>query len=176
MFLLFSFSCLCVAQDTARGSRPTPSFPCERVEDVDFGNATFESGGTLFAFHHGKAHNWDCPACSKQDGKWDWEAEIEKDATLNPSPGVTVRFLLVHDDHKTGTGWWYHLIGFRCSAVTRDPGQTELVKVLDYTAMTLHIDALTATDVDLSITEHTGQRHHRRYTWDNHERAFVLRR
>lgn len=167
MSLLFCLSPLSMAQDTAPVS-------CMSVEDVDFGNTTFDSGGSQFSFHGGKAHHWDCQDCSERRNKWDWEARIEKDVTVIPTPDVPVRFLLIHDDHKTGTGWWYHLVGFRCAAIKGDAQKRQLVKVFDRTAMTLHIEKLTDDGVIVSVTEQGGVQRQYRYKWDNQRLTFVL--
>lgn len=159
------------SQETKFAPRLTP---CMRVEDVDFNNATFESDRTLFSFHHGKARRSDCPDCGEQSEPWDWKANIEKDVTLNPSPDVTVRFLLVHDEHMTGSGWWYHLVGFRCAPIGDQPDRKQLVKVFDRTAMSLRIETLTTDRVTVSITERSG--HQYPYRWDVRSGSFRLQR
>lgn len=159
---------------TVSAAREKAPLPCTSVEDVDFGNATFDSGGTLFSFHSGKAYHRDCPDCSERRNRWDWAAEIEKDVTVVATPGVPVRFLLIHDDHKTGTGWWYHLVGFRCAAITGEANKRQLVKVFDHMAMTLHIEKLTDDGVTVSITEQSGIQRQYRYKWGSQSLTFVL--
>jgi hypothetical protein len=85
---------------------------CDDVTTLDFGNLTIASGTRKFVFKDGTALNHDAKGDSSDA---DWKAEIARDTVVQPAPGVTVRFLLIHDSHMTGSGWRYYLLGYCCS-------------------------------------------------------------
>lgn len=183
VLLLMLFSLCSNAEDPANAPTRNKTYAtasqlasCSRIEDVDFHNATFESGGTVFSFRHGKAHHRDCPESGDESLPWDWEAEIQKDVLVSPSPKVNVRFLLIHDEHKTGTGWWYHLVGFRCAPGEDASSRRQLIKVFERTAMSLRIEKLTNENVTFSITSEGGRRRRYQYRWDVRSGSFALQR
>lgn len=156
-------------------AQPVQNAPCVAIENVDFQNASFESGGHVFSFHHGKAFSRDCENCEQQEPRPDWEATIEKDILVSPSPGMEVRFLLVHDVHQTGTGWWYYLMGFRCAPSAEASGAKPLLKVFDRKAMFLRVEELTDRNVKVSVVVGKGVKRHYMYAWDSGTRTYALR-
>jgi hypothetical protein len=147
---------------------------CTDIRGVDFSNLKFESVGTVFAFHKGKAHSKDCPACADSD-KPDWEAHIEQDKLIRPSPSVSIRFLLVNNSHLTGAGSWSHVVGFRCMS-TDSPAGSRLLKVFDRKGMSLQLERVDNQSVTLTTFTVPGKPivEHFAYRWDNGSSLFVL--
>ncbi len=148
---------------------------CTDIRNIDFSNLTFESAGTVFAFHKGKANSRDCPDCVADSNKPDWEANIEQDRVISPSPGIRIRFLVVDNDHRTGTGSWIHVVGFRCEP-SGSPDDGRLLKVFDRKGMSLKLERI--DDQGVTLTAYTVPRKpivkHFAYRWDNGSSQFVL--
>jgi hypothetical protein len=148
---------------------------CTDIRNIDFNNLKFESAGTVFSFHNGKAHSRDCPDCATDSDKPDWEANIEQDKVITPSPNVSIQFLLVDNSHLTGTGSWIHVVGFRC--VTADsPVGSRLLKVFDRKGMSLQLERIDNQSVTLTMFTVPGKPivEHFAYRWDNGSSQFVL--
>jgi len=88
---------------------------CGDITRLDFKNLTINSGSRTFAFDNGTAANYDSPSDPERDRKPDWRAEIERDTVVQPDPKVSARFLVIHDNHETGSGWRYFISGYQCS-------------------------------------------------------------
>ena len=157
---------------------PLPNYTCTGISNVDFRNLKFESKGRFFAFHKGKAYNWECPECGVDRDNPDWEAEIEQDKVINPAPSIRIRFLLVHDDHLRGTGWWYHVIGFQCEATGSSKRGGRLLKVFDRQGMSLQPERIDDQGITVTAATVPGKSliEHFAYRWDNSSSRFVLAR
>jgi hypothetical protein len=147
---------------------------CTDIRSVDFSNLKFESAGMVFAFHKGKAYSWDCRDCADRD-KPDWGAKIEQDKIISPAPGIRIRFLLVENNHLTGTGAWYHVVGFRCEP-TGSQNRGRLLKVFDRNGMSLQLESIDNQGVTLTTATVPGKPivEHFTYKWDNDTSQFVL--
>jgi hypothetical protein len=140
--------------------------PCDSVRTIDFNNLTISCGDRTFAFNDGTALNYDRPG---ESGPPDWKAEFERDTVVEPTPGVSVRFLLIHDSHETGSGWRYHLVAYRCSNGT-------LQQVFHRDGLSLKIDHLDSSTITVSLNPVPGQTvtTHWSYVWDQQRSTYGL--
>ena len=139
---------------------------CDDITKLDVHNLTIHAAQRTFAFHNGVAESGpleQVPAGGKMEMRHEWKAEIEKDTVVRPASDVVVRFLLINDSHETGSGWRYYLIGLRCSE-----GRLEQVFLRD--GMSLTVDRLDASGVDVGLTENPADSPRKQwlYTWDGH--------
>jgi predicted nucleotidyltransferase len=143
--------------------------PCD-VARLDVRNTTIRTDRRTFAFHNGIAVNYDAPP---EEGAGqhqpDWQAEIEQDRLLRPAPNVTLRSLLIHDLHVTGSGWQYYATAFRCS-------NGKLQEVFQRHGLSLRIDRLSANRIDVSMMTTPGKNVRERwsYVWDPEQSRYVL--
>ncbi len=140
--------------------------PCDDVATIDFKNLRISLGRRIFAFQNGVALNHDMPDAS---GPPDWKAEIERDTVVQPAPGLSVRFLLIHDSHETGSGWCYYLVGYCCSS-------GRLQEVFRREGLSLSVDRLDSSRVSVGLNTIPGKpvRNHWSYTWDRAKSRYVL--
>jgi hypothetical protein len=108
--ILATFLAVIPAFGQLNGSR---QIPCTDIRAVDFKNTAIQYGSRAFASHDGVALNYDMPEVSSAP---DWKAEIIRDQTVEPTAGTYIRFLLIEDDHETGSGTHIWLLGYRCSS------------------------------------------------------------
>ena len=143
--------------------------PCD-VARLDVRNTTIRTDQRTFAFHNGMAVNCDAPP---EEGAGqhqpDWQAEIEQDRLLRPAPNVTLRFLLIHDSHVTGSGWLYYATAFRCS-------NGKLQEVFQRHGLSLRVERLSANRIDVSMMTTPGKdvRERWSYVWDPEQSRYVL--
>lgn len=156
---------------------PVGKDTCADVRVLDVNNLTFESGKYLFTFHRGKAHSWDSPDQGSEQEKPDWQAKIERDKIVSPALGIRIRFLLIDNIHETGTGWHYHLVGFRCAPLNSTSDQ-RLLKVFDRQGMSLRVENLDDHSVTISVATVRDKptREHWLYEWDTTKEAFSLKK
>ena len=156
------------------GEKPASAIRCGDITRLDFRNLTIHSGSRTFAFNNGTAANYDSPPESEQDRKPDWRAEIERDTVVQPDPNVSVRFLVIHDSHETGSGWRYFISGYRCS-------DGELREVFHRDGLSLTIDRLDSNGIHVSslvgVNPTTGQKIRKwwSYIWDRSRSKYVIR-
>jgi hypothetical protein len=162
----------------SRAQPPGPQ-PCSDIAQIDLNNLTIATKGSgfgeIFEFRDGIAH--------RHDGSYnpsdppDWEARIEKDQTITPSPGVKVRFVSFLDDHLTGTGTWSHVVGFRCSPANRNP-RGHMETVFDQGGLSLELKKLDDTGVVISLNAVPNQPivKYSQYSWDQHLSRFAVKK
>jgi hypothetical protein len=156
------------------GGKPASAIRCGDIRRLDFKNLTIHSGSRTFAFNNGTAANYDSPLESEQERKPDWRAEIKRDTVVQPDPNVSVRFLVIHDRHETGSGWRYFISGYRCS-------DGELREVFHRDGLSLTIDRLDSTGINVSslvgVNPTTGQKVRKwwSYIWDRSRSKYVIR-
>jgi hypothetical protein len=147
---------------------------CGDITRLDFKNLTINSGSRTFAFDNGTAANYDSPSDPERDRKPDWRAEIERDTVVQPDPKVSARFLVIHDNHETGSGWRYFISGYQCS-------DGELREVFHRDGLSLAVDRLDSDGINVSsivgANPTTGQKIRKRwsYTWDRSRSRYVIR-
>jgi hypothetical protein len=88
-------------------ANPPGDNSCSSVADLDLHNATIN--GIMFV--DGKACSSDAAESSRQ---CDWEHRIARDEILRPAAGKAVRLVMIHSNHKTGTGAWDTVLVFDC--------------------------------------------------------------
>jgi hypothetical protein len=166
---VFFLAVIAVAIGSAQQGK-APAVPCDDVTKLDVRNLVIRTGQRTFAFHNGIALNYDDPNEQEIDySKPDWEAEIEKDSVVQIAPNVVVRFLFIDDSHVTGSGWRFHLTGFRCSG-------GKLQEVFHREGLSLKVDRLDSTGVGVSLNVIPDKpiRRHWVYTWDRNRSEYVL--
>jgi hypothetical protein len=140
--------------------------PCTDIKAVDFKNTTIQYGTRTFAFHDGVALNYDMPEVSRVP---DWKAEIIRDQTVEPTAGTYIRFLLIEDNHETGSGSYNYLIGFRCSA-------GKVSEVFRRKGISLGLDRLDDSGVTVGLNPIYGKlvRKHWAYVWDRETQKYRI--
>ena len=142
---------------------------CDDVTELDFKSLAVRTSRRTFAFQNGIAANWD--GLMGQDTEHtqpDWKAEIEKDSIIQSAPDVIVRFLVIHDSHRTGTGWRYYVTGLRCSG-------GKLQEVFHRDGMSLRVDRLDSTAIGISLDVAPGEpTRHLSFTWDRNTSQYTL--
>ncbi len=146
--------------------------PCHDVTGLDFKNLTISNrihhNTQQLAFKDGVALNYDDPEKEKS-GTPDWRAEIKRDTVVHPAPGISVRFLLIHQDHLTGTGWNWWLVGYGCS-------NGRLRQVFSCDGLSLKIERLDDSGIVVSKLLKYGSpiETHRSYIWEKTQLMYVL--
>jgi hypothetical protein len=137
---------------------------CDDITKLDFRNLNFRAAGRILAFHNGVAESGPSEQISvagQADSRHEWKAEIEQDSVLRPTADVSVRFLLIHDSHQTGSGWRFYLLGFRCSG-------GKLEEVFHREELSLSVERLDATGVTVGMVAKDGgsNREYWQYNWN----------
>ncbi len=146
--------------------------PCHDVTKLDFKNLTISNrihhNTRQLAFKDGVALNYDDPEREKS-GTPDWKAEIERDTVVHPAPGSSVRFLLIDEDHLTGTGWNRWLVGYSCS-------NGHLRQVFSRDGLSFEIERLdnSGSIVSKLLTHGSPIKTHWSYTWEKAQSEYVL--
>jgi len=110
------------------------------------------TGKYHFNMRHGVAHHWDGGDIedpgfldyADKDRPPDWEAKIVLDKVVTPPRASAVRFIQLEDEHLTGTGEWFYVLGFTCYA-------RKLKRVFQFTSRGV---TLRAVNDDSFILEH----------------------
>ena len=96
------------------------------------------------------------------------ESRDWKDSIIQSAPDVIVRFLVIHDSHRTGTGWRYYVTGLRCSG-------GKLQEVFHRDGMSLRVDRLDSTAIGISLDVAPGEpTRHLSFTWDRNTSQYTL--
>lgn len=164
------FVAITAAAFASAQSNPAPTVGCDDVTKLDFGNLIVRTAQRKFAFHNGIAVNYDSPPNQDTEhSQPDWKAEIEKDTVLQPAPDVTVRFLLIHDSHETGSGARYYATALRCLG-------GKLQEVFHRDGLSLRVDRLdsAAISISLHVTPERPIEKYWSYTWDRKTSRYVL--
>jgi len=83
---------------------------CNSIEKVDFSESALSFGYQSLRFRNGKA----CTSDQAIADGCDWQHTLTVDQTLTPTPGQTIRLILINSNHLTGSGTWDHVFFFRC--------------------------------------------------------------
>ena len=168
--LLIAAIVLPVAPAQRSSPKQQPAVRCGDVTKLDVRNLTIRTAQREFAFHNGIAIDFDgYEDRTAGPPKPDWEAEIVGDKVIHPAPNVTVRFLVIHDSHETGSGWQIYLTGFLCE-------DGKLKEVFHRNGMSLDTDRVDSTAIVVSLNVVPGKpiRKHYSYTWDVNTSKYVL--
>jgi hypothetical protein len=104
-FLIFLFLILVETKSFAEGR--SDNIPCSSIADLDIENATINN----INFADGEACTSDSAELPDQ---CDWVHEISSDEILRPITGKEVRLVILHSNHKTGSGVWDTALVFDC--------------------------------------------------------------
>ncbi len=153
--------------------KPARGIHCADINRLDFRNLTIRSGTRTFVFKGGTATHSDSPSEPGQNRTPDWTAKIERDTVVQPEPGTSVRFLVIHDNHLTGSGWRYYISGYRCA-------EGALSEVFHRDGRSLAVDLLSSDGIDVSslvgVSPTPAQEIRKRwsYIWDRGRSGYVL--
>ena len=82
----------------------------QRPSAMDFNEAALSFGAQSLRFRNGKA----CTSDQAFADGCDWQHAITVDQALVPTPGQTIRLIVINSNHLTGSGAWDHVFFFRC--------------------------------------------------------------
>lgn len=86
---------------------PSNNTPCSSIANLDMLNATINN----IKFVDGEACTSDSAELPDQ---CDWEHKISSDEVFRPITGKEVRLVIIHSNHKTGSGAWDTVLVFNC--------------------------------------------------------------
>jgi hypothetical protein len=107
---LISLGLLLALMSMPQGQNVASEATCDRIEEMDFNEAALSFGAQPLRFRNGKA----CTSDQAIADGCDWQHTITVDQTLVPTPGQTIRLIVINSNHLTGSGAWDHVFFFRC--------------------------------------------------------------
>jgi len=102
--LLLALISMPQAQNVASGVN------CDSIEKMGFNEAALSFGSQSLRFQNGKA----CTSDQAIEDGCAWRHTLTVDQTLVPTPGQTIRRIVINSNHLTGSGAWDHVLFFRC--------------------------------------------------------------